>query len=113
MESEYTQLETAALRDRVKELEGENEILKHWKKEMMDLTRPIFEWGQSKESGWEPGASIFDEVIRRVRAYKSLELEVERLTIKIESAKDRCANEMSNFIPVKDILKALTSENQK
>lgn len=107
---EIASQQTASLQKQVEELKrynnkilmdsiGQHERIAQLEKQVEELTRERDEIQYHFNS--------HDAEIER------LEKQVEELTRQIEAVKDRCADEMSNFVPVKDILKVLTSENQK
>lgn len=99
---EYAAQQTAALREelnRIMELCGvqhvngesgalvavsyilkERRELAAWKKDQMDVTGPLFDFGQSKEAGLPLGGSIIDEAISALKERKALreELDIER-----------------------------------
>lgn len=98
--------------ERIKELEG-------WKKEQMDVTSPLFDYGQSKEAGLPLGGSIVDEAISALKERKGLREELANnyrviaLADKLADQKDERIKELEAQLEASETCRELEATKDK
>lgn len=99
----------------IERLTQSNKELEEWKRQQLEVTGPIFEWGQSQKD-ITVGTSIIKEVLRRLEEYKVLKGSNKELVEALQTIIEVIMlNGMYNIAPVtiKDCLELIKNNNSK